>query len=57
MNNDKTQDELDEELIRSLLPTIDDMFERIFPRKMFCEVEEDIEDVELSGDDDDNEAA
>lgn len=44
----KTQEQLDEELFASLLPTIDDMFGRIFPlfpAKMFCEAEEDIEDV------------
>ena len=54
----KTQEQLDEELFASLLPTIDDMFGRIFPlfpAKMFCEAEEDIEDVvdedEEEGDD------
>ena len=44
----KSQEQLDEELFASLLPTIDDMFGRIFPlfpAKMFCEAEEDIEDV------------
>ena len=47
----KTQEQLDEELFASLLPTIDDMFGRIFPlfpAKMFCEAEdaELIEDFE-----------
>jgi len=41
----KTQEQLDEELFASLLPTIDDMFDKIFPAKMFCEAEEAIEDV------------
>jgi hypothetical protein len=44
----KTQEQLDEELMMSLLPTIDDMFSRMFPSKMFCEAEdaELIEDFE-----------
>ena len=41
----KSQEQLDEELFASLLPTIDDMFDKIFPAKMFCEAEENIEDV------------
>jgi hypothetical protein len=41
----KTQEQLDEEMLAALLPTINDMFSRIFPSKMFCEAEEDIEDV------------
>ena len=46
----KTQEQLDEELMMSLLPTIDDMFSKLFPSKMFCEAEdaeliEDFEDV------------
>jgi hypothetical protein len=48
----KTQEQLDEELMMSLLPTIDDMFSRIFPSKMFCETEEDIEDVVDEDEDD-----
>lgn len=48
----KTQEQLDEELMMSLLPTIDDMFNKIFPAKMFCEAEEDIEDE--SEDDENN---
>lgn len=53
----KTQEQLDEELFASLLPTIDDMFDKIFPAKMFCEAEEDIEDVvdENEEEDDDQE--
>ena len=43
------QEKLDEELMMSLLPTIDDMFSRIFPSKMFCEAEE--SDEEESDDD------
>lgn len=52
----KSQEQLDEELFASLLPTIDDMFGRIFPlfpAKMFCEAEEDIEDVVDEDDDGD----
>jgi hypothetical protein len=46
----KTQEQLDEELMMSLLPTIDDMFSRMFQLDMFCEAEdaeliEDFEDV------------
>lgn len=41
----KTQEQLDEELFASLLPTIDEMFDKIFPAKMFCEAE--IADEEL----------
>ncbi|MFN5117813.1 MAG: hypothetical protein ACK5JJ_06905 [Cyanobacteriota bacterium] len=48
----KTQEQLDEELMMSLLPTIDDMFNKIFPAKTFCEAEEDIEDE--SEDDENN---
>ena len=51
----KTQEQLDEELMMSLLPTIDEMFDKIFPAKMFCEVEEDIEDVVDEEEDDDQE--
>ena len=56
----KTQEQLDEELFASLLPTIDDMFGRIFPlfpAKMFCEAEEGIEGVvdEDEEEDDDQE--
>lgn len=49
----KTQEQLDEEMFRGMLDTVDDMFDKIFPAKMFCEVEEDIEDVvdEEEGDD------
>ena len=56
----KTQEQLDEELMMSLLPTIDDMFSKIFPSKMFCEAEdaeliEDFEDVVDEDEDDDEE--
>jgi len=56
----KTQEQLDEELMMSLLPTIDDMFSRIFPSKMFCEAEdaeliEDFEDVVDEEESDDDE--
>lgn len=51
----KSQEQLDEELMMSLLPTIDEMFDKIFPAKMFCEAEEDIEDVVDEGEDDDQE--
>jgi len=61
----KTQEQLDEEMFRGMLDTVDDMFGRLFPlfpakmplfpAKMFCEAEEDIEDVvdekEEEGDD------
>lgn len=43
--SNKTQEELDEEFMMSIRDTVDDMFEKMFPSKMFCEVEEDIEDV------------
>lgn len=43
--SNKTQEELDEELMMSIRDTVDEMFEKMFPAKMFCEVEEDIEDV------------
>ena len=51
----KSQEQLDEELFASLLPTIDDMFDKIFPAKMFCEAEEDIEDVVDEDEDEDEE--
>lgn len=56
----KTQEQLDVELMMSLLPTIDDMFSRIFPSKMFCEAEdaeliEDFEDVVGEEESDDDE--
>jgi hypothetical protein len=56
----KTQEQLDEELMMSLLPTIDDMFSRMFPSKMFCEAEdaeliEDFEDVVGEEESDDDE--
>lgn len=56
----KTQEQLDEELMMSLLPTIDDMFSRMFPSKMFCEAEdaeliEDFEDVVDEEESDDDE--
>lgn len=56
----KTQEQLDEELMMSLLPPIDDMFSRIFPSKMFCETEdaeliEDFEDVVDEEESDDDE--
>jgi hypothetical protein len=56
----RTQEQLDEELMMSLLPTIDEMFDKIFPAKMFCEAEdaeliEDFEDVEENEEDDDKE--
>ena len=45
----KSQEQLDVELMMSLLPTLDEMFDKIFPAKMFCEGDaeliEDIEDV------------
>ena len=59
----KSQEQLDEEMFRGMLDTVDDMFGRLFPlfpakmppfpAKMFCEAEEDIEDVvdEEEGDD------
>ena len=34
-----------EELLKGMMSTFDDMFSKIFPSKMFCEAEEDIEDV------------
>ena len=49
------QEKLDEELMMALLPTIDDMFSKIFPSKMFCEAEEDIEDVVDEEESDDDE--
>jgi len=56
----KTQEQLDEELMMSLLPTIDDMFSKLFPSKMFCEAEdaeliEDFEDVVDEEESDDDE--
>lgn len=42
----KTQEQLDEELMMSLLPTIDDMFSKIFPSKMFCEAKDEDEENE-----------
>ncbi len=59
----KSQEQLDEELMMSLLPTIDEMFDKIFPAKMFCEAEdaeliedfEDFEDVMDEEEDDDEE--
>lgn len=61
----KTQEQLDEEMFRGMLDTVDDMFGRLFPlfpakmplfpAKMFCEVEEDIEDVVDEEEDDDQE--
>jgi hypothetical protein len=36
----KTQEQLDEEMLAALLPTINDMFSRMFPSKMFCEAED-----------------
>ena len=53
----KTQEQLDEELFDSLLPTIDEMFDKIFPAKMFCEAEdaELIEDFEDAVDEDEEE--
>ena len=55
----KTQEQLDEELFASLLPTIDDMFAQMFPAKMFCEAEdaeliEDFEDVVDEGEEEDD---
>jgi len=47
----KTQEQLDEELMMSLLPTIDDMFSKLFPSKMFCEAEESDLGEEESDDD------
>ena len=41
----KSQEQLDEEFMLSIRDTVDEMFEKMFPLKMFCEVEEDIEDV------------
>lgn len=53
----KSQEQLDEELFASLLPTIDEMFDKIFPAKMFCEAEdaELIEDFEGVVDEDEEE--
>ena len=53
----KTQEQLDEELFASLLPTIDDMFDKIFPAKMFCEIDfiEDVVDEDDDGDEDEEE--
>lgn len=42
--SNKTQEELDEELMMSIRDTVDEMFEKMFPPKMFCEVEEDKEE-------------
>jgi hypothetical protein len=55
----KTQEQLDEELMMSLLPTIDDMFSRMFTRSV-CEAEdaeliEDFEDVVDEEESDDDE--
>lgn len=49
----KTQEQLDEELMMSLLPTIDDMFTRMFTRSV-CEAEvsdlpDEEDDDEISG--------
>ena len=57
----KSQEQLDEELMMSLLPTIDEMFDKIFPAKMFCEAEdaeliEDFEDFEDVVEEDDEQA-
>ena len=46
----KTTEQLDEEFFMSIRDTVDDMFARMFPAKMFCEAEdaeliEDFEDV------------
>ena len=56
----KTQEQLDEEMLAALLPTINDMFSRMFPSKMFCEAEdaeliEDFEDVVDEEESDDDE--
>lgn len=45
----KTTEQLDEEFFMSIRDTVDDMFARMFPAKMFCEGDaeliEDFEDV------------
>jgi len=50
----KTTEQLDEEFFMSIRDTVDDMFARMFPTKMFCEVEEDIEDVVGEEEDDED---
>lgn len=57
---DKTIEQEDEEFFMSIRDTVDDMFTRMFPTKMFCEAEdaeivEDFEDVVDEEEDDDQE--
>lgn len=49
----KSQEQLDEELMMSIRDTVDDMFTRMFPPKMFCEAE--VTDAELIEDEDEDE--
>ncbi len=48
----KTQEQKDEEFFMSIRDTVDDMFMKLFPSKMFCEVESETKDTD---DEDDKE--